>query len=128
MLEKIDVYGLVPNQHESAEEVHTTLEAVEKYFRDKLQGGGQETGKFPGAKPDFGMRVRQLREALGLSQAEFARRYGLDLATLRGWEQGRRKPDTANRTLLEAIEVSPGIMANIIAKANENTNQRLREV
>ena len=116
MLEKINIYGPVESQHVSADEVYTTLEAVEKYFRDKLQGGGHETSKTPDTKPGFAMRVRHLRDALGLSQAEFAQRYGLDLATLRGWEQGRRMPDTGNRTLLEAIEVSPGIMANIIAK------------
>ncbi|KAI95355.1 DNA-binding protein [Rhodomicrobium udaipurense JA643] len=109
--------GEIPLPHEHVvEDVYSTLEAIEQYFRDKLVGGDGESLSASVKKADFGVRVRQLRDTLGLSQAEFASRYGLDLSTLRGWEQGRRMPDKANRTLIEAIEVSPGLMANIIAK------------
>ena len=34
--------------------------------------------------------VRAIRDALGLSQQAFASAYRIPLATLRGWEQGRR--------------------------------------
>ena len=37
--------------------------------------------------------VRAIREALGLSQQAFASAYRIPLATLKGWEQGRRQPD-----------------------------------
>src|SRR5689334_13080070 len=37
--------------------------------------------------------VRCVRERLGLSQAEFALRFGLELATVQNWEQGRYRPD-----------------------------------
>jgi DNA-binding transcriptional regulator YiaG len=33
--------------------------------------------------------VRQVRRKMGLSQAQFATRFGLPPATLRNWEQGR---------------------------------------
>jgi putative transcriptional regulator len=33
-----------------------------------------------------------MREALGLSQRAFASAYRIPLATLKGWEQGRRHP------------------------------------
>ncbi|MBY0621560.1 helix-turn-helix domain-containing protein [Sphingomonas ursincola] len=36
--------------------------------------------------------VRAMREALGLSQRAFASAYRIPLATLKGWEQGRRHP------------------------------------
>ncbi|WP_287889339.1 helix-turn-helix domain-containing protein [Blastomonas sp.] len=36
--------------------------------------------------------VRATREALGLSQQAFANAYRIPLATLKGWEQGRRHP------------------------------------
>lgn len=48
-----------------------------------------------------------VRGNTGLSQEEFAVRYGLDLATVRNWEQGRSKPDTAATTLLWTIARNP---------------------
>ncbi len=52
-------------------------------------------------------RVRVLRMALGLTQEEFADAYGIPVGTLRDWEQGRREPDQASKTLLKLIEVMP---------------------
>jgi putative transcriptional regulator len=52
-------------------------------------------------------RVRIVRMALGLTQEEFANAYGIPVATLRDWEQGRRQPDQASRTLLRLIEIMP---------------------
>src|ERR1700732_4928601 len=37
--------------------------------------------------------VAKLRRRLGLSQAAFARVFGLDVTALHAWEQGRRRPD-----------------------------------
>ena len=52
-------------------------------------------------------RVRVLRMALGLTQEEFAGAYGIPVGTLRDWEQGRREPDQASKTLLKLIEIMP---------------------
>ena len=52
-------------------------------------------------------RVRVLRMALGLTQEEFADAYGIPVGTLRDWEQGRREPDQASKTLLKLIEIMP---------------------
>jgi putative transcriptional regulator len=52
-------------------------------------------------------RVRVLRMALRLTQEEFAGAYGIPVATLRDWEQGRREPDQASKTLLKLIERMP---------------------
>src|SRR5947209_1660478 len=51
--------------------------------------------------------VRALRERLGLSQAEFALRFGFSLGTLRHWEQGRRYPDGSARLFLAVIDQAP---------------------
>ncbi|MFD1301289.1 helix-turn-helix domain-containing protein [Methylobacterium marchantiae] len=51
--------------------------------------------------------VKRLRERQGLTQEEFATEFGLDLSTLRNWEQGRSEPDTATRTLLRTIAAHP---------------------
>jgi len=48
-----------------------------------------------------------LRKRLGLSQAEFARQFMLNLRTLQDWEQRRRKPEDIARTYLRVIERNP---------------------
>jgi transcriptional regulator with XRE-family HTH domain len=42
---------------------------------------------------EMGDRLVQAREALGLSQEEFASMHGVPIADLDNWEQGRRYPD-----------------------------------
>jgi DNA-binding transcriptional regulator YiaG len=56
---------------------------------------------------EFARRVREVRESLGLSQSEFARRFGLSLRSLQEWEQARRLPDMAVLTYLRVIERNP---------------------
>lgn len=51
--------------------------------------------------------VRIVRMTLGMTQQEFAGAYGIPVATLRDWEQGRREPDQASKTLLKLIERMP---------------------
>jgi len=51
--------------------------------------------------------VRAIRESLGLSQQEFARSYRIPLATLKGWEQGRRHPDRTVAAYLSVIAQMP---------------------
>jgi putative transcriptional regulator len=47
------------------------------------------------------------RSQAGLSQAEFARATGVSVRTLQEWEQGRREPSGAARTLLRIALRSP---------------------
>ena len=51
--------------------------------------------------------VRRIREQLGLSQSEFATRFGLSVRTIQQWEQGRAVPDQPARVLLRVIEHAP---------------------
>jgi putative transcriptional regulator len=53
------------------------------------------------------INVKELRNELGMSQPEFALRFGFPLGTLRGWEQGRRVPDGPSRVLLTVIAREP---------------------
>ncbi len=55
----------------------------------------------------LGRRVRLARQAAGLSQQEFAERFQIPVATLRDWEQGRRKPDAASLAYITVIEREP---------------------
>jgi DNA-binding transcriptional regulator YiaG len=51
--------------------------------------------------------VRELRERLGLTQEQFALRYGLDLDAVRNWEHKRRTPDLAAQSYLRVIDRLP---------------------
>ena len=44
--------------------------------------------------------VHSVREKSGLSQMQFAERYGFNPRTLQDWEQGRSRPDSAVRAYL----------------------------
>jgi DNA-binding transcriptional regulator YiaG len=58
--------------------------------------------------------VRQLRERQRDTQEEFAIRYGLDVSTVRNWEQERSEPDTASRILLRLIATHPEIVESVL--------------
>jgi len=47
------------------------------------------------------------RRKMGLSQAQFARLLGVSARTLQDWEQGRREPSGAARTLLKIAVLHP---------------------
>ena len=51
--------------------------------------------------------VKEVREHFGLSQAEFAVRFGFEIDTVQNWEQGRNAPDQATQLLLRVIEAFP---------------------
>jgi DNA-binding transcriptional regulator YiaG len=57
-------------------------------------------------RPDR-INVRSVRRLTGLSQAKFSELLGIELSTLRNWEQGRRAPTGPGRALLRAIRNDP---------------------
>ena len=63
--------------------------------------------------------VRAIRHRRGLSQNEFSARFGFSLAAVREWEQGRRRPEQAARTLLLVIDRNPEMVSTILEEAIE---------
>ena len=51
--------------------------------------------------------VGKIRRRMKLSQRQFASRYGFSIDSIQNWEQGRRVPDGAARTLLAVIAHDP---------------------
>lgn len=62
------------------------------------------------------INVRKVRTKMGLSQAEFATKFGLPPATLRNWEQGRSRPDAPTRVLLAVIAKHPEVVEDVLRK------------
>jgi putative transcriptional regulator len=59
--------------------------------------------------------VAAIRKKLKLTQAEFAERFRLSLATLRDWEQNRRTPDRIAANLLRVIDRAPEVVEEALA-------------
>jgi putative transcriptional regulator len=59
--------------------------------------------------PDVG----EIRRKTGLSQARFAELLGVSVRTLQDWEQGRRAPSGAARTLLLIAEQDPEALSRV---------------
>lgn len=49
----------------------------------------------------------EARQRLGLSQSQFAALLGVSVRTYQDWEQGRREPSGAARTLLKIAAIRP---------------------
>jgi putative transcriptional regulator len=62
--------------------------------------------------------VRKVRLKMGLSQAQFATKFGFPPATLRNWEQGRSHPDAPTRVLLAVIARHPEAVEDVLRKAS----------
>lgn len=60
--------------------------------------------------------VKKVREQYGLSQDKFAILMGISTATLRNWEQGRRKPEGPARVLLQVAEKHPNALLDLASK------------
>jgi len=57
--------------------------------------------------------VASIRERTGLSQSRFAALLGVSVRTLQDWEQGRRAPSGAARTLLLVADRNPHALLDV---------------
>jgi putative transcriptional regulator len=62
--------------------------------------------------------VQAIRTKLGISQSDFARRYGFSHRTVREWEQGRSAPDSAVRAYLTVIDRNPQAVSEALNSNN----------
>lgn len=60
--------------------------------------------------------VAEARRQTGLSQSQFAILMGVSVRTLQGWEQGRKQPSGAARTLIAIASTNPKA---VLAVANK---------
>lgn len=80
------------------------------------------------SKSDFSVvdlnipNVKAIRRKSGLTQQEFAVRYGFPVATLRNWEQERRRPEMAALLLLEIIRKEPDAVTRALRRLAQVTD------
>ncbi len=63
--------------------------------------------------PITGGEIQAIRKKVARTAREFERRFGIPVATLNNWEQGRRQPDPAGRLLLRVIEAEPELVERV---------------
>jgi putative transcriptional regulator len=85
---------------------------------DNLVGSIREAGRIrrgeaePARVTEFApVDVKAIRRRLGKSQSAFALMIGVSVATLRNWEQGRRRPEGPARALLKVAAANPEAVA-----------------
>ena len=83
---------------------------------DSIRRGLREAVVYAEGKADEGVYrvhvplkidVKAIRTSLGMTQEEFAGRFGFSVNTLRHWEQGSRQPEGPTRAYLLVIERAP---------------------
>ena len=100
-------------------------ELFEELFESVKQGGAILRGKMkPSRAFEFPeSEVRKIRERYSLSQDKFARLMGISVATLRNWEQGRRKPEGPARILLMIAAKHPEALLDLMT--NKKSKKQL---
>ena len=84
-----------------AKSIRRGLEQAIAYARGEAKESGYRV-HVPGE-----IDVRAIRTKLGMTQEEFAGRFGFSVNTLRHWEQGKRQPEGPTRAYLLVIDRAP---------------------
>jgi putative transcriptional regulator len=96
--------GQALDEHEAKRDIwHEVMDSA-----DEIRAGG---GKRSVVAPKTVATRARLKA--GLTQAQFASVLGVSKRTLEQWEQGRREPSGAARTLLKIAEFHPEVLKEI---------------
>ena len=84
---------------------------VEKFQKDLLESVKQMRRGDAGRVTKVKLTAAAVaRASIGMSQHEFAELLGVSSRTLQDWEQGRREPTGAARTLLKVAAKHPKVL------------------
>jgi len=92
------------------------FEAERNVWQEVLEGVREiKTGGGKRTRVQAKSHVVRVRLKSGLSQAQFAAVLGVSKRTLEQWEQGRREPTGAAKTLLKIAERHPEVLLEVAA-------------
>jgi len=90
------------------------LSEIEQFQQDLLESVKQmQRGEAAKLTQVTITEAAQARSFVGLSQSEFAKLLGVSPRTLQDWEQGRRQPTGAAKTLLKVAVAHPEILRGL---------------
>lgn len=100
-------------------------ELFEELLESVKQGGAIMKGDIkPSCIFEFPeSEVKKLRDNYGLSQDRFAALMGISVATLRNWEQGRRKPEGPAKVLLMVAAKHPEVLLDLTDKTKKRVHK-----
>ena len=93
---------------------------------DSIRRGLEEAVAYARGEADIGryrvhvpqaIDVKAIRTKLGMTQEEFAGRFGFSVNTLRHWEQGKRHPEGPARAYLMVIDHAPKVVQKALRVA-----------
>ena len=90
-------------------------EELERFKRDLLKSAKQmRSGEAARVTRVKVPEAAEARSRTGLSQEQFARLLGVSARTLQDWEQGRREPTGAAKTLLRVAYEHPEVLLKLV--------------
>ncbi|SFL46298.1 hypothetical protein SAMN04488125_115103 [Methylorubrum salsuginis] len=120
----IDLARLLTRHGLSLKRAHATLNRIAADEAVVVRLWSEAPDELPGQFGALGVEAspltipevdtRAIRARLGLSQADFAVRFGFELDTVQNWDQGRHAPDPATRVLLAIIDRDPALVEAVM--------------
>ena len=92
----------------------TAFDRIRAGLEDAIAHAGGKSSRARVRVPD--LDVAAIRAKLGLTQEQFAHLCGVSVATLRNWEQGRRRPRGPSLALLTMVDLEPKAALRVVRR------------
>lgn len=93
----------------------TAFESIKQGLQEAIAHAKGETTGIRVHRPRV-VDVKAVRAKVGMTQEQFAARFGFSAATLRHWERGDRSPHGPALVLLNVIEHNPQVVIEALAR------------
>ena len=93
----------------------TAFESIKQGLQEAITHAKGEASGVHAHRPRV-VDVKAVRAKVGMTQEQFAARFGFSTATLRHWERGDRSPHGPALVLLNVIEHNPQVVIEALAR------------
>lgn len=96
--------------------VSTAFQSINRGLKEAIaHAQGDEHSAYVHLPRTIDIDVKAVRVKVGMTQEQFAARFGFSMATLRHWERGDRTPRGPALVLLKVIERNPQAVTEALA-------------